>query len=179
MLDKKLINSPVSYLGKIGIVTDCFYNDSQTEAYIRYRTAESIVRSIGKSSDELIPLDENAIVSISQDEFYADIDAKKELATSMYKNGIEIGMNKFINHDGEFVTTAANMSPSEPFILWFRNDKRVLIESAIGELKLVFHPKMYRSINKDEAIKLATSFHKDAIGTVIKRIDEFKAKYGN
>jgi hypothetical protein len=178
MIGKELINKPVAYFGKIGVITDLFSNESGTEAHVRFRSCESILRSVGKTDEELVPLDERVVVAISYEEFMADVEKKKSLVNSFLDGLLERGLTRFSEHIGEFVTTAFDVPDREPFMLQFKRDNRLLIESGVGELKLVFHPRLHKSIEREIAIELAKEFYPKAKEKMIQRMNEFGERYG-
>lgn len=168
-----LLNKPVSYMGKIGVITDLFTNEPGTKSYVVFKSAESIIRSVGKSDDEFIPFIPELVKEISIEEFTSDVEEKTRTACFLYDNNLKDGLKKFKAHRGEFVTTIVGIKEKEPYIVWFRNNTRMLIENAIGELKLVFHHGLFMKIETEAAISLAEEYYKTTGANVIAKLNEF------
>ena len=77
----------LSSAGKIGIVTDIFKNEDETQYRIEFKSADSIVRYAADT--ENIPFLDWCTYEVDLEEVVLDIEAKKLLVTKMKDNALE------------------------------------------------------------------------------------------
>jgi len=167
----------VKSLDKIGLIADVFRNDTG-DAKIVFKSAETIVRSpIVNNDSEFIPFVGDCTHEVPLGTILDDIDSIRNWVEKSYSQRVRDGIGKFCTHQGEFASHAfAKDEDSEPFMVHYQSDTRLLLESALGEIKLVFHPRLFKKIEKEKATEKATPFYRDVIEQVIKRLNEFETE---
>lgn len=168
MLDDK-VGVPVSYLGKIGIIADWLSSNNGGVDYVVFESAESIVRSLGATSSETVPLVPDVLETIPVDKFIADADEKIEYVKTKLKNKMENGLQ-------EMKTTAVRAFFSTPYIIVSDTKDALVIKDVFGTVSIAFHRNRFEDIDSDTAAELANRRYMNSIEGIVAMLNMFKDK---
>lgn len=166
MLDGK-IGVPVSYLGKVGIISDLLSSNRGGTDYVVFKSAESIVRSLGATDSEVIPLVQDVIKNITTEEFVADVDEKAKYVQTKLMGRRDNGMK-------ELSTSPVRAFFSVPYIVICDTDDALVIKDIFGTVSIALHRDKFREIDNELAVILARKYYKNIIGKILGTLDEFK-----
>lgn len=162
----------INNAGKIGVVDDIFRND-KGEAWIQFSSADTVVRSpFSNKTNEFIPFVEHAVTSASINDLKTDVESKIKLTKENMPQRISEGIKAFSVVGKIFVTDGI-----DAYLLDFAGEKQCLIETILGEMKLVHHPRMFKIIPKDKAIEIATERYFGLVDSTVDRLNEFLKQY--
>lgn len=169
MNPKKLINKPISYGGKIGIVTDVFTNGKE-EFYVVFESAESIVRSkFGFNKSEFIPFSGSLVKELSFAEVLLDIEKKKEYAKTELAERIRSGIEAVGNAE----QTVAYINDMDAVIVVYKDDTTLVIRDVYGTVSVVKHEKMYINRPADQCKEIAEKRNGFAAELAVQNLDKF------
>lgn len=166
MLDGK-IGIPVSYLGKVGIISDLLSSSKGGTDYVVFKSAESIVRSLGATDSEVIPLAQDVIKKITTEEFIADVDEKTKYVQTKLMDRKNNGME-------ELSTSPVCAIFSVPYIVVCDTDDALVIKDIFGTVSIALHRGKFREIDNESAVILARKHYGNIIGKILGTLDEFK-----
>lgn len=169
MNPKQLVNQPISFGGKIGIITDVFSNDKD-EYWVTFESAESIIRSkFGLNRGEFVPFSSYLVKKVSLEELLSDIENKKEYVKTELAERIKAGIEAI----GKAERTMAYINDMDAAVLLYEDESTLVVRDVYGTASVVLHRRLYTEKTPEQCKEIAEKRHGGAVTAVWLKLDEF------
>lgn len=175
MNPKQFINQPVSFGGKIGIITDVFSNDKD-EYWVTFESAESIIRSkFGLKRDEFVPFSDYLVKKVSLEELLSDIENKKKCVKTELAERIRAGIEAIAGAK----RTMAYINDMDAAVLLYEDESTLVVRDVYGTPSVVLHRRLYTEKPPEQCKEIVEKRYGGTATATELKLDEFAefAKY--